>query len=164
MSKSFLNIWLCVLAVSAAPCRAEPERIAIFDPVFINSSPTPTTPEEEARLADFGARLRADVQISGAFTPVDTAPVALELQKIKDITACNGCEVDLAKNLGARYAMVAWVQKISNLILNMSFRIVDTRDGAILRGGSVDIRGNDDVSWTRGEKYLWREKFSGPAR
>lgn len=163
MNHSFWTVAACVCAFAASG-RAEPAKLVMFDPSFINSSPTPTSAAENQRLAEFGARLRADLAGSGRFALIDPGPIAPELQKIKDISDCNGCEIDLAQKLGARYAAVAWAQKISNLILNLNLRIVDVRDGSVLRGGSVDIRGNDDLSWTRGEKYLFREKIFGPAR
>jgi hypothetical protein len=53
--------------------------------------------------------------------------------------------------------VVAWTQKVSNLILNLNIRIEDVATGETLRGGSVDIRGNNDQSWDRGLKYLLKE-------
>lgn len=155
---------MAALSAMDAPCRAEAEKLVFFAPVLVNSSPMPTTPEEKDRLAAFDAQIRADLVRSGQFALVDAAPLAPELEKIDNIADCNGCELDLARKLGARYAAVAWVQKISNLILNMNLRIVDVRDGSVSRAGSVDIRGNDDRSWTRGETYLLRERIFGPAR
>ena len=53
--------------------------------------------------------------------------------------------------------MVAWAQKVSNLILDLNIRITDADSGQVVRGGSVDIRGNTDESWDRGLKYLLTE-------
>ena len=46
-----------------------------------------------------------------------------------------------------------WVQKVSNLILNINLE-VRSAAGAIRYRGSVDIRGNTDESWLRGVRRL----------
>jgi len=56
---------------------------------------------------------------------------------------------------------VAWVQKVSDLILNINVRISDIETGKALKGGSVDIRGNADHSWKRGLKFLLEEHVFG---
>jgi len=46
-----------------------------------------------------------------------------------------------------------WVQKVSNLILNINVE-VRSEAGAARYRGSVDIRGNTDESWLRGVRRL----------
>ena len=46
-----------------------------------------------------------------------------------------------------------WVQKVSNLILNINLE-VRSESGAMRYRGSVDIRGNTDESWLRGARRL----------
>ena len=46
-----------------------------------------------------------------------------------------------------------WVQKVSNLILNINVE-VRSEAGATRYRGSVDIRGNTDESWLRGVRRL----------
>ena len=48
--------------------------------------------------------------------------------------------------------------KVSNLILNMNLVLKDVPTGAVLSGGSVDIRGNVDESWRRGLDRLLRNQ------
>jgi hypothetical protein len=50
-------------------------------------------------------------------------------------------------------AMRCWIQKVSNLILNINVE-VRTEAGATRYRGSVDIRGNTDESWLRGVRRL----------
>ena len=47
-----------------------------------------------------------------------------------------------------------WVQKVSNLILNLNLRVEDVASGRMLFQRSVDIRGNTDLSWRRGATAL----------
>lgn len=141
--------------VAASACRAEPA--AVFPTVFVNSSPEETTPEEATRVKAMDEQLKKALAESGQYQPVDLSPVAADLAALRDIHDCNGCEVELAKKAGAKVAVVAWAQKVSNLILNLNIRIADVETGQTVKGGSVDIRGNNDESWTRGVKYLLKE-------
>jgi hypothetical protein len=141
--------------VAASACRAEPA--AVFPTVFVNSSPEETTPEEATRVKAMDEQLKKALAESGQYQPVDLSPVAADLAALRDIHDCNGCEVELAKKAGAKVAVVAWAQKVSNLILNLNIRIADVETGQTVKGGSIDIRGNNDESWTRGVKYLLKE-------
>ncbi len=94
---------------------------------------------------------------SGDFTPISTKPVDAQLQAMPDLRQCNGCELPLAKKLGARYAAYGWVQKVSDLILNINVVIVSVKTGKMVDGGSVDIRGNTDASWSHGMQFLVQE-------
>ena len=47
-----------------------------------------------------------------------------------------------------------WVQKVSNLILNLNIEVRDAATDQILYTTSVDIRGNTDESWLRGVRRL----------
>ncbi|WP_294535958.1 DUF3280 domain-containing protein [uncultured Rhodoblastus sp.] len=140
---------------AAAGARAdEPKTAAVFDTVFVNSSPQETSPEEAARIQRMTAALKLALEKTGQYRVIDLAPVASQIDAVKDIHDCNGCEVELAKKAGAQLAIVAWTQKVSNLILNLNIRIEDAATGETLKGGSVDIRGNTDETWDRGLKYL----------
>ena len=46
--------------------------------------------------------------------------------------------------------LTAWVQKVSNLILNIYIEIKDVATGQVVVNKSSDIRGNTDQSWQRG--------------
>jgi hypothetical protein len=130
---------------------------AVFPAVFVNSSPQATTPEEVERVKTMDEALKKALVDSGQYQPVDLTPVASDFAAVRDIHDCNGCEIDLAKKAGAKFAVVAWTQKVSNLILNLNIRISDVETGQVVKGGSVDIRGNNDLAWTRGLKYLLEE-------
>ena len=54
---------------------------------------------------------------------------------------------------GARVAR-CWVQKVSNLILNLNIEVRDAATDRAVYTTSVDIRGNTDESWLRGVRRL----------
>ena len=147
------------------PANAQSPRAAVFDLDFIDTSQegaSGTVRDDEARrlvmISDTLRRMLAERGI----TVVDLAPAHERIAKASPLTRCNGCDLDLARELGAELAVTGFVQKVSNLILNVNVRIRDARDGRAVRGGSVDIRGNTDESWSRGISYLVRNRLFDP--
>lgn len=137
----------------AAAMAAEGERLALFDFELVNTSLEPTRPDEAARLGAMKGLAAAELARQG-FEIVDTAPVAAQAAGVRSLRDCNGCELDLARGLGAELAAVGWVQKVSNLILNVNMQVREVASGRLVHAGSVDIRGNNDESWRRGVTYL----------
>ena len=78
-------------------------------------------------------------------------------QSQSQLHECNGCELDIARSLHADRVLVGWVQKVSNLIVNINIQIEDAATGAVLLNKSVDLRGNTDESWRRGISYLVKD-------
>lgn len=118
-----------------------------------NTSLEPDRPDELARIGMLdevvGGRLR-----EAGFELVGTGPVAAEVAALSSVRGCNGCEIQLGRKLGASEIAFGWVQKVSNLILNINMVVRDVASGRLLAAGSVDIRGNTDEAWRRGGAYL----------
>jgi hypothetical protein len=68
--------------------------------------------------------------------------------------ACNGCDLETGKVLAAERVGLCWVQKVSNLILNINIEVRSVATGETLYVSSVDIRGNTDEAWLRGVRRL----------
>ena len=150
------------LAFGAVPAAAaeQQQRVALFEFAFINTSLEPTRPDETARLGSL-KQVATDQFAKRGLALVDTEPVAAEAAKVNALHLCNGCELDLARQVGADLAAVGWVQKVSNLILNVNMQIREVQSGRLVRAGSVDIRGNTDESWRRGVVYLVDRRILG---
>ena len=151
---------LALLLVGASPAFAA-DRLAFFGFELINTSPEPTRPDETGRLATIGDIAKAELAKHG-YELVDSAPVADEVAKRRPLRDCNGCELDLAKRLGANLAAFGWVQKVSNLILNINLQIRDVATGRLVQAASTDIRGNTDESWEHGIRYLIKNRLFAP--
>jgi hypothetical protein len=152
----FVVVLLAVVGpATARTASGEPPKVAFFGFELINTSPEPTNDAERARLAIAGEQLRRMLEASGRYHIV---PLSDELQKTiaggAEITGCNGCQIDWARAAGADLAVWGTVQKISNLILNISVSMHSAKDGRRFFGRTVDIRGNTDESWQRGVRYL----------
>jgi hypothetical protein len=148
-----LILFLVLVAVPAV-AKDDPPRAAVFDFTLINTSGAANAPAELARLVRLNDQLRDELRANDRYAVLDVAPVRDRLAKVQSIRGCNGCELDLTRELGGQVAAYGWVQKVSNLILNINVVIEDANTGNILKAGSVDIRGNTDETWTRGLRYL----------
>ncbi len=155
---------LAASALLLAPlaARAEPLPAAVFpfeldDTSLVGEMGGPHA-NESTRLKLIDGELRDLLAKSGRYDPV---PLGAEAAKAADMTlrTCDGCEVPLARDLGAAVSVIGWVQKVSPLILNINLVIRDAKTGNVLNGGSVDIRGDTDESWSRGVKYLLRDRM-----
>lgn len=110
-------------------------------------------PDETARVALVTELLSAELAAHGLVL-LDLAPIAGELDRIVNPADCNGCARRMAAELGARYAVVAEVQKVSNLIQSMNVVVQDVATGDAVRAKAVDLRGNTDEAWTRAMRYI----------
>lgn len=146
-----------LVALSTAPAHAV-ERMALLPFELVNTSPAPTRPDEAARLAGLNG-IAAEHLADAGFAMVDPAPIEDRLAGISSLRGCNGCEVRFGRELGADYVAVGWVQKVSNLILNINLQVRAVPSGQLVSAGSVDIRGNTDESWRRGVIYLLDQRI-----
>jgi len=149
--------------VSTCAFADDPRPLAVFDIELINTSLEPERPDEAQRLAMLSAMLRERLGALGRFRIVDIAPLRERIAQSPELRNCNGCDLDFGRALGAETIAVANVQKVSNLILNINLALKDVASGAILSGGSIDIRGNTDESWRRGLDRLLRNQGLAPA-
>lgn len=151
--------------VSFAGAAVEGVHAAVFDLDFVDTSQEGASgyirEDEARRLAMVSDTLRRMLAERG-IAVVDLAPARERIGKAAPLSRCNGCDLDLSRELGAGLAVTGFVHKVSNLILSINVAIRDVRDGQTVRAGSVDIRGNTDESWSRGISYLVRNRLLDP--
>ncbi len=152
---------LAFAGIAAAAAAAEPKSLALMDFEVIDEMRKYASEEaqrETARRARLvSVELKKELERRGMYRVLDPAPAAQMIERLKasyDLRACNGCEIDIGKALGADRVALCWVQKVSNLILNINMEVHSVATGEILYAKSVDIRGNTDESWLRGVRRL----------
>ncbi|MCL6607851.1 MAG: DUF3280 domain-containing protein [Geminicoccaceae bacterium] len=153
MHRILAFVLLLAAAVGGRTPAAEPVRLVLFPLEFVSTSMEPVREDERVRLRLAEAELRRRLEARG-YLLLDPAPVAAQMAPYASLRECNGCELELARALGAEQAALAWVGKTSNLILDITLRIGEVETGKLVRAGSVSIRGNTDESWLRGIRYL----------
>jgi Protein of unknown function (DUF2380) len=159
------SVAVCAIAASvvlAAPqAQAAQKSIAVVNCALIDDNAAYNDAEitrtQNTRLNMISDELRDQLRSRDLFKVADNAPASgliANLQSSQDLNACNGCELQIGRTLGVERVGVCWVQKISNLILNINLRVEDVATGKAVFQRSVDIRGNTDQSWRRGVKSL----------
>ena len=119
-----------------------------------------TLAAQKKRLVLISEQLRKEFNDAGLYRVLGNAPAADFIARLKagqELHSCNGCEIEIGKKLGADFVLTAWVQKVSNLILNINIEIKKVASGRTVLNKSVDIRGNTDQSWSRGISYMVRD-------
>ena len=147
-------IILCLPAMAS-----EPPRIASLGFEFLNTSPAASTPDELARVHRLGDQLRRGLAEPGRYDVVDTGRLDDPIARQTSFRNCNGCELEMGRTVGAELVAYGWVQKVSNLILNINLVIEDVSTGRQMHADSVDIRSNTDESWQRGLRFLLDERI-----
>jgi hypothetical protein len=110
--------------------------------------------DETQRLSLATAELRKLVAQEAGYDVLDLGPLASEVEKAAPLYKCNGCEVELARKLGADFAITAAVRKYSNLLLSLHIYVKEASTGNLTKMYRIDIRGNTDESWLRGVRWL----------
>lgn len=116
-------------------------------------------PAEQRRLAAVSDHFRKLLAESGRYELFDLTPARHEIEAAGTFRGCNGCDVAIARNLGAEIAITGVIQKVSNLILNINIYVRDAQNNELLQSMSASIRGNTDESWTRGVSWLARNRL-----
>ncbi|MEO8716365.1 MAG: DUF3280 domain-containing protein [Acetobacteraceae bacterium] len=154
--------FLVATLIGLGAAHADSVRAAIFpfemDDTSLQGSMQGANAADNARIAAATEQLSALLAKSGAYRPVDIGPVAAQA-RASNLRTCDGCEVDLARKLGAQVSVIGWVQKVSALILNINIVMRDVASGKMVHAGSVDIRGDTDESWSRGLAYLVKNRI-----
>ena len=153
---------LLAAMLSAAPARVAEAgpRVAVLDIELLKADYLPNAdrvmPEERARLDMVAELVRERLRAEG----YDTVPAAETRAAIhaadpgQYLHSCNGCERRIARDLGADWVAVGWIQFVSYLILNLNVMVVDVETGAPVARAFVDLRGSTDRSWRRATTYL----------
>ncbi|HID73212.1 TPA: DUF2380 domain-containing protein, partial [Candidatus Micrarchaeota archaeon] len=70
---------------------------------------------------------------------------------------CNSCELDLARQLGAKIVIVPWVFRMSVLVQTMHIEIRDVETGGLIMKKPYNFRGNSDSAWEHAMRYAFRD-------
>jgi hypothetical protein len=162
--RALLVVALLTLTMSA-PVRADPPKLAVFDFELIDTSlegeVNGPRADEHDRLMRAGDQVRKELTESGKFQILDIAPVNAAAHG-SNLQACGGCDVQYAQQIGADLAVTGVVQKVSNLILNITVYLRDVHTGRLVTAVNTDLRGNTNESWSRAVSYLVRNRLLAP--
>jgi PQQ-dependent catabolism-associated CXXCW motif protein len=117
--------------------------------------------EHAARLKTETARLRQDLEGTGRYRILDNSAAQGMIDTLKSQQAylhdCNGCDLDVGRSLHADLVLVAWVDRVSGLILSLTYEIHEVQTGQIAARKSFDFRGDNDNAWNHAIDYMVRD-------
>ena len=121
------------------------------------------TPEDGRRLKLATSTLTKFLEADPQLTVVSITPLDKKVADAAPLHKCNGCEADLAKELGADLAVLGKVTKLTPVLLHFDISVRDATSGDALRAVSVEINGDTDELWVRGVRWLYKNRLSDPA-
>ncbi|HEX2492342.1 MAG TPA: DUF3280 domain-containing protein [Steroidobacter sp.] len=146
-----LLIFTAFVCAATPTSPSRPLRLAIMDIELTGDLGGPElTPEHEARARMASDRLRAELGRTQLYEIADNARAQETIRRFEAIQylhQCNGCELDIARALGAEQVLVAWVHRVSNLILALNYEIRRTPSGTVVARNSFSFRGDNDPAW-----------------
>jgi hypothetical protein len=114
----------------------------------------------EERIRSVSKLLRQELSQLPTYEVVDAAPVKEHIESLRAVQylhKCNGCEIDVALELGADQVLVAWVHRVSQLILSLTYEIREVPSGRPLKRKAFDFRGDNDTGWSRAVIYMVKD-------
>jgi hypothetical protein len=149
-------LWLSASYAPAADAPS-PVKIAVFPFELEDHSPaSPMSKGGEAspHLAQSTDEAKKQLTGSGRYTIVDTAAADMSAAKGQPLRDCGGCEVVIARALGADQAMIGVISKISNTEYLVKLQVSDARSGKVISQLTSELRMGADYSWSRGVRSL----------
>jgi Protein of unknown function (DUF2380) len=110
--------------------------------------------DHRRRLREFEAALRGDLVTSGKM-----ANAALECPP----NACSVGDIDVgqllgkAKAAGATHLLIGRFHKMSTLVQQAKFDVIDVKARKIVFARHITFRGDNDTAWRRAESFLARQ-------
>ncbi len=97
---------------------------------------------------------RRMLSASGRYSIVDASSAEDTLVSAGGVLHCNGCDVPLAKELGADQSMVGVITRITRTEYTLRILVRDTQTGAVVANAATGLRMGANYSWPRGVKWL----------
>jgi uncharacterized protein DUF2380 len=155
------TIGLLGLADLATAAPAKPQLVVLDIELTGDLGGPQLTAEHAARLRTESAILRRALEASGLYQVLDNTPALPLINQLESQQAywhdCNGCDLQVGRQLGADQVLVTWVDRVSNLILSLSYEFHDVASGQIVGRKSYDFRGDNDAAWTHTITFMVRD-------
>jgi PQQ-dependent catabolism-associated CXXCW motif protein len=150
------------LGAAQVPNARQLPRLAVLDIELSGDLGGPDLVSQHAmRLRTESDRLRQDLARTGLYQVIDTLPAKDTIDRLNSQHAylhdCNGCDLEAGRQLHADLVLVAWVNRVSGLILTLTYEIHDVKSSEITARKSFDFRGDNDNAWNHAIDYAVRD-------
>ncbi len=153
---------LLITFAPVLPAWAGPPTLVVLEFDLLEEHPDPDRAvDQQRRLARIRDLFAEGVASAGVYRVVELGaarPLHDDYRgRMQNVHRCGYCQVEIGRAAGARLVAAGWVQKVSNLILNINIEIRDVEADRVVLTKSVDIRSNTDQSWERGMRFMVRD-------
>ena len=160
---------LLMHGAAALAADAEPPTLAVIGFELVDEHPdTGRAAQLRGRLAAIKEQLERGLHGRALYRVIDTAAakelIEAQRERHEFLYRCNACLTEIGQRLGTRLVAVGWVQRVSELILNINVSVRDAQTDAEVLSKSVDLRGNTDETWARGVNFMLRDWAERRAR
>ncbi|MCY7370735.1 MAG: DUF3280 domain-containing protein [Polaromonas sp.] len=160
-----LSVW----CNDVAAAETGPPSLAVIGFELVDDHPDPARAELlRPRLAAIKKQLEQGLHDRALYRIVETTSaqdlIDVQLAQNQFLYRCNDCLKAVGQRLGTRLVAVGWVQRVSELILNVNISVQDSQTGVEVLSKSVDLRGNTDETWARGVNFMLRDWAERRAR
>ncbi len=110
--------------------------------------------DHRRRLRDFEAALRSDLVASGkmANAALECPPNACSVGDLNDAQL-----LDKAKDAGATHLLIGRFHKMSTLIQQAKFDVIDVKARKMVFDRYITFRGDNDAAWRHAESFVVRQ-------
>ncbi len=142
---------------------AAPIKIAVFDFELKDFSggagiiPESDQDREQLRLAT--ETVRRLLTESGRYNLVDVSRANTPDVIAGSLHECDGCDVPIARKLGADQSLVGIVTRITRTDYAVTFKLRDAKTGAPIAVEQTDLRIGANYSWNRGAAWLIKNRL-----
>lgn len=105
-------------------------------------------------LKEATAQAQSLLAASGRYSLVDATSLKSEIAAAQGVLNCRGCEVALARKLGAREAAIGVITRVNRTEYTLFVRVTDVDSGKVLSSDFTGLRMGANYSWPRGVKSL----------
>lgn len=161
-SLALLAVLVLAFGASARAADAPPATLAMIGFELLEDHPDATRHDaQQARLKMIDDEFRVQIAQRGLYRLIDNAPHQAVIDRVRGgvefVYRCPHCLAEIGAGVGTQYVAAGWVQKVSNLILNVNIEIREVATNRVALVKSVDMRGNNDESWLRAIRFLVRD-------
>ena len=146
----------CVGAVRQARAQGTTPVLAVAEIHYVDTSGEviDQSADHRRRLREFEAALRIDLAASGKMANVTLAcpPNACSVGDIDD-----GQLLSKAEQAGATHLLIGRFHKMSTLVQQAKFDVVDVKARKFVFDRHITFRGDNDAAWQRAESFLARQ-------
>lgn len=146
----------CTVAVQPGHAQGTTPVLAVAEIHYVDTSGEviDQAADHRRRLREFEAALRNDLAASGKMRNValDCPPNACSVGDIDD-----GQLLGKAEQAGATHLLIGRFHKMSTLVQQAKFDVIDVKARKIVFDRYVSFRGDNDTAWRRAESFVARQ-------